>query len=194
VVGAKPTSSTNLKTIKNSKKMKKMKTLLMVLSMCLLSMISFGQNDNVYLIKEYDQMSGDSLIYINRSIVVANSTNTIGFIIDAYIRNDMTFGFITATMVGIGNCNRNDEIIILFDNNEKIIKKSWNDFNCKGETYFDLNENEINLLKTQTMSKIRMTNGETFDSYTGNVNQSDKKYFIHIFKAIDNGLIKIKKQ
>jgi hypothetical protein len=44
------------------------------------------------------------------------------------------------------------------------------------------------------MSKIRMTNGETFDSYTGNVNQSDKKYFIHIFKAIDNGLVKIKKQ
>ena len=39
---------------------------------------------------------------------------------------------------------KNDEIIILFENGEKITKKSWKKFNCKGEAYFNMNEKEIN--------------------------------------------------
>jgi hypothetical protein len=100
---------------------------------------------------------------------------------------------ITATMVGIGGCNENDEIIILFENGEKIIKTSWKEFNCDGETYFNMDEEDIELLRTQPLSKIRMTNGRTYDSYTGDVKQKDKRYFIQVLYALDNNLITNKK-
>jgi hypothetical protein len=43
------------------------------------------------------------------------------------------------------------------------------------------------------MSKIRMTNGRSFDSYTGNVIAKDKRYFIQLLYALDNKLILEKK-
>jgi hypothetical protein len=42
------------------------------------------------------------------------------------------------------------------------------------------------LLKTVPISKIRMTNGRTYHSYTGEVKDKDKRYFIDLFNAIDS--------
>jgi hypothetical protein len=133
-------------------------------------------------------MSNKTYVYGNRAFVVSNDVGKIGFRVDTYIRDNMTFGFIVVTMVGIGSCNENDEIIILFESGEKITKKSWKDFNCEGEAYFNLTEKEINLLKTQPISKIRMTNGRSYDNYTGDVKVKDKRYFIQLFYALDNKL------
>ena len=38
-----------------------------------------------------------------------------------------------------------------------------------------------------------MTNGRTYDSYTGDVKQKDKRYFIQLLYALDNNLITEKK-
>jgi len=149
--------------------------------------------DSVYLVKETDEMSGKTYVYGNRGFIVANDEGKIGFRVDTYIKNDLSFGMITVTMVGIGNCNENDEIIILFENGERITKKSWLEFNCDGDAYFYMNEKEIQLLRTQPMSKIRMTNGWTYDSYTGDVKEKDKRYFIQLFYALDNKLLTEKK-
>ena len=174
-----------------------MKIVMMVLVMCFLSLMSFGQaqsKDSVYVVKEVDVMSNKTHIYGSRNFVCANESQKIGFIVSTHINSDnVSFSMITATMVGIGGCNENDEIIILFDSGEKIIKKSWKKFNCNGETYFNMTEKEIQLLRTQTLSKIRMTNGRTYDSYTGDVKQKDKRYFIQLFYALDNNLITDKK-
>ena len=160
-----------------------------------MTMVSFGQNsaDSVYVIKETDAMSNKTYVYGNRAFIVANDAGKVGFRVDTYIRDNMSFGFITVTMVGIGSCNENDEIIILFENGEKITKKSWKDFNCEGEAYFNLTKKEIDLLRTQPISKIRMTNGRTYDSYTGDVKAKDKRYFIQLFYALDNKLVTEKK-
>lgn len=181
--------------LKNVSKMKNLKVMMMTLMMCLMTMVSFGQTskDSVYLVKETDAMSGKTYVYGNRAFIVANDAGNVGFRVDTYIRDNMSFGFITVTMVGIGSCNENDEIIILFDNGEKITKKSWKDFNCEGEAYFNLTEKEIDLLRTQPISKIRMTNGRTYDSYTGDVKEKDKRYFIQLFYALDNKLLTEKK-
>jgi hypothetical protein len=151
----------------------------------------YGQTnkDSVYLIKSTDEMSDKTYIYTNRDFVVSNESKTKGFRIGTYIKKDMTFQMITVTMVGIGSCNEKDEIIILFENGEKITKKSWKEFNCKGEAYFNLNDSEIDLLRTQSISKIRMTNGRTYDSYTGDLLEKDKRYFIQLFYCLDNGLV-----
>ena len=160
-----------------------------------MTMVSFGQTskDSVYVVKETDAMSGKTYVYANRAFIVANDAGKVGFRVGTYIKDDLSFGMITVTMVGIGNCNENDEIIILFENGEKITKKSWNKFNCDGEAYFNMNEKEIQLLRTQPISKIRMTNGRTYDSYTGDVKEKDKRYFIQLFYALDNKLLTEKK-
>lgn len=161
-----------------------------------MTMFSFGQTaaDSVYLVKETDAMSGKTYVYGSRDFICANDVGKIGFRISTHINSDkLSFSMITATMVGIGRCNENDEIIILFENGEKITKTSWKKFNCDGETYFNMNEKDIQLLRTQPLSKIRMTNGRTYDSYTGDVKQKDKRYFIQLFYALDNNLITDKK-
>jgi hypothetical protein len=155
---------------------------------------SVGQTDSVYLIKEIDEMTGEGYIFTNRDFVVANEDKTVGFKIRATIGGDLSVSSLTVEMAGIGGCNENDEIIILFENGEKITMTSWKKFNCEGIAYFDPNENEIKLLKTQPMSKIRMTNGRSYDSYTGDVKQKDKRYFIQFYYAVDNNLITDKKK
>ncbi len=167
----------------------------MTLMMCL-TMVSFGQTakDSVYLVKEIDVMSDMTCIYANRSFIVANDAGKIGFHVGTLIKDDFTLILIAVTMVGIGNCNENDEIIILFENGDKITKESWKKFNCDGEAWFNsLTEKEIDLLRTQKLSKIRMTNGRTYDSYTGDVKEKDKRYFIQLFYSLDNKLVTEKK-
>jgi hypothetical protein len=174
--------------------MKQVKLMMMTLMMCLITILSFGQKDSVYLIRETDDMSKKSYVYGSRDFVCTNATGKIGFRVSSHINSiKLTFSMITVTMVGIGTCNENDEIIILFENGEKITKISWKKFNCEGEAYFDMNEKDIELLRTQPLSKIRMTNGRSYDSYTGDVKQKDKRYFIQLFYALDNNLITDKK-
>ena len=173
--------------------MNKLKVTMMTLMMCFVTITLFAQPDSVYVIKRSDTMNGKTYIYGNRNFVVANDTKEEGFIVDTYINDNLSIQMITVVMVGIGSCNENDEIIILFENGEKIVKKSWNSFNCDGEAYFNINELEMKLLRTLPMSKIRMTNGRSFDSYTGDVIAKDKRYFIQLLYALDNKLILEKK-
>ena len=181
--------------LKNVSKMKNLKVMMMTLMMCLITMVSFGQTqeDSVYLVKETDAMSGKTYVHENRFFNVANDEGNIGFIVATYIEDDLSFKTIIVSMFGIGSCNENDEIIILFENGERIIKKSWRKFNCDGGAFFNMNEKEIQLLRTQPMSKIKMTNGRTYDSYTGDVKEKDKRYFIQLFYALDNKLLTEKK-
>jgi len=172
--------------------MKNLKVTIITIAISLIAVVSFAQTskDNVYVIKETDAMSGKSYVYGSRDFICANDAGKIGFRISTHINSEtLKFSMITATMVGLGTCNENDEIIILFENGQKIIKKSWKKFNCDGETYFNIDNEEIELLRTQPLSKIRMTNGRTYDSYTGDVKLKDKKYFMQLFHALDNGLI-----
>jgi hypothetical protein len=173
--------------------MKTINVMMMTLMMCLVSSGSFCQADSIYLVKEVDDMSGKSYVYTNRDIVVSNEDATIGFRLDAILEPDFTIGSVFVTMVGMGDCNENDEMIILFANGEKITRKSWKKFNCDGEAYFNITQDEYQLLRTQPMSKIRITNGRTFDSYTGNVKSKDKRFFIQLFYSLDHQLVTAKK-
>ncbi len=161
-----------------------MKTLKLTLLALIISSIAYSQTDSTYIIREVDYMSDEVYFYANRGIVVANQEQTMGFGVHAYFGKKLEFKMITANMVGIGNCNENDKMIILFENGEKIILKSWNGFNCDGDAYFYVKN--MDLLKTQPLSKIRMTNGYTYDSYTGDVQDKDKNYFIKLFSDIEN--------
>lgn len=165
-----------------------------VLIFCLFSIFSFSQKDSVYVVKETDVMTSKSYYYPSRVLVVSDESGKTGFKIDCYIKDDGgRLSDLLVTMVNIGSCNENDELIILFENGEKITKTSWKKFNCKGEAYFTLDSNDIELLKSNKISKIRMTNGYSFQSFTGDVKSKDKRFFIQLLYGIENKLSVIKK-
>ncbi len=166
-----------------------MKKIILILTM-LISLISFSQTtDSIYVMKETDSMNDKTYFYPNKAFVIKNETGKIGFRVSVHIDGDLSFSMITVTMVGIGSCNENDEIIILLENGTKITKKSWAEFNCDGKAYFNLDESEITLIKTSPISKIRLTNGRTYESYTGDIKPSDKRWFIQLFYCLDNKII-----
>jgi hypothetical protein len=169
--------------------MKNLKSITVAFALCLISALTFGQTDSIHVVKHTDAMSGTIYTFASRDFVCSNETKTIGFKVTPILNNDLNFEWVFVTMIGIGGCNEKDEIIILFENGEKIIKKSAHKFNCKGAAYFNMSDSDIRLLKTQPMSKIRMTNGRTYESFTGDVSDKNKRYFIQLFNAIENKII-----
>lgn len=165
--------------------MKKRITFLMV-AMLTFSTVSISQEDSVYIVKLVDQMGDKSYLVPSKDLVVANETSTIGFVISAFIGNDFKFKTLYVKTVGLGGCGENDEIIILFENGEKIKKKSWKDFNCDGESYFNFTNAEIDMLRNNEVSKIRMTNGRSFKNFTGNLSETQKRWFIQLLFGVDN--------
>lgn len=153
--------------------------LLMVLS------ISLFSQKSVHVVKVNDSMDKSSMLMSSRKCVIANADKSQGFILDVLFANSGPTIF--STMVGIGNCNENDKLLILFDNDERLELTSWKGFNCDGEGYFRLTDAIINKLLSSPINKVRMTNGRTFDSYTGIVEQYNKTYFIELFTSYKSG-------
>ena len=169
--------------------MNNLKGIPVAIALCLASVLVFGQTDSVHVVQQTDGMSGKTYTYSSRDFVCANETRSQGFKVIPVIDNDIFCKWIAVKMVGIGSCNENDEMIILFDSGEKIIKKSAHKFNCEGDAYFNLSDADVRLLKTQSMSKIRLTNGRGYESYTGDVSSKNKRYFIQLFNALENKII-----
>lgn len=184
--------------------MKKIKSIFAVL-LCfnlLFSINSFAQSvesvesietgDSVYFIKEIDTLSGKVWTHSNRPFTISEGKSKfLAFyqIIEHDYGRGRRFKHVQliGQMINIGNCNEDDEIIILFDNGEKIIKDTQSRFNCQGVVSFTFSGNEINLLRNHAMAKIRITNGRSNDSCTGEVQEKDKKYFIQLYRSLDNG-------
>jgi len=120
---------------------------------------SFSQN-KVTIIKEQDEMDDRVFYYTSSDIVVADETKKKGFRIEPYINKDVKFTDLNVKMVGLGNCNENNELIFLFENGNKIKLTSWNDFNCEGYSFFSIGKSEMEMLKKHKISKIRLTNGK----------------------------------
>jgi hypothetical protein len=89
--------------------------------------------------------------------------------------------------VGIGNCDENDEMIFLFEDGTKITITSWNKFNCEGKVYFDLSNNELDMLKSKNVTAIRFKNGYSSDSLTYSLKKEEQGFFINVYT---NNIIK----
>ena len=175
--------------------MSKIKLLLVGLLMSF-SVLSFSQVEpnTVSVVNVVDEMSGESFLTPSRKLVISNDELTKGFSITVHF--SPTFKpTLTSEMIGIGSCNEKDELIILLDDGEKINLISWKSFNCEGVGYFSLTNGMIKKLRNSPLSKIRITNGRSYDSYTKEVNDEDKNYFIQLFNSYYSGnylTIKIK--
>ena len=151
----------------------------------------FSQKDSVYIVKLYDKMTKETFFQPKRSLALSNKTKDKGFIITPSIRSqDTLMGLILVEMVGLGNCNEDNKVIILFENDETITKSSIGSFNCKGYFGIGYNDKDEKLYRETPIKSIRVTNGHTGDFITLDVAKKDKRYFIQLFKSIDSRIVK----
>lgn len=158
-----------------------MKQVLLVLGL-LLSLSSYSQ---VTIEKEIDDMTEQVSYYVSHLFVVANEQNTQGFTIKPMLKKDSKIysdGWIV-TAYNLGGCNEDNELIFLFTDGTKITVNSWSKFRCKNYSFFSLTLEQEAMISTKTISKVRFTNGYTYDSYTNA--PVNPNYFIQVYDALE---------
>lgn len=135
--------------------------------------------DSLYVVMVQDEMDG-TITYYPSMRILATDDGEKGFALSAFLNRSMNVEDLEVLSAGLG-CSEHDEVIILFDNGEKITKKSWNEFNCKGNSWFHLSSSDKELLSKQPIKKVRFTSGRSYESYTQEIQGSDKTYFIRLF-------------
>jgi len=145
--------------------------------------------DSLYSIRICtDAMSGKEYA-IGSKLLYCSDNDKDGFSIRISWENKkgiVTYSGLTVRSVGIGDCQENDELIILMDDDSKVILKSWQDFNCKGNSYFDLRSKEFNNINTKKVKAIRFTNGRSFDNFTYKLKEKEQSFFIEAKAALDS--------
>jgi hypothetical protein len=147
----------------------------------------------VYIKKIIDPMDDAPFYLLSNDIVLSNASKTKGTRMDAFIdekNGNLVFGDISVRMVNIGGCVENNELVILFEDTTKITLVSWNKFNCEGNAWFHVSEDEAIKLATLKMKKIKITNGSTYDSFTSDIKSADADYYIQVYNAVKNKTIK----
>jgi len=160
-----------------------MKKLTTTVSIVLLALSSFAQ---LTINETKDDMTDKVSYSISEGLVCANIEQTLGFRIDPNVsikKDKKVVENLIITMVGLESCNENNTLIILFENGDKITLTSWNKFNCKGTSYFSLTPSTIEKLKDNEISKIRLTNGKSYKSFTSELTY--KNYFIELISLLD---------
>lgn len=131
-----------------------------------------------------DKMTDNEYYFAQKKLICATADKTKGFTI---VPNFRTTGGafenngLICKNVNIGNCDENDSLIILFDDNSKITLTSWNKFNCEGNAYFSLEDSELSLLSTKKVNTIRFMNGYSYESLTVTLKPEQKDYFIRAY-------------
>jgi hypothetical protein len=151
----------------------------------LLISAAFSSFSQVIIEKKIDEMT-DEVAYLATRFSAINEDEDKGLVMDVVI-NDNGSGFeakhIAIQTIGLGSCNENNTLIILFEDGSKFTLKSWNEFNCKSLHFFTLSDSNIELLSSSLVSKIRITNGRDHSSVT--VDVDFKNYFIEFYNQLD---------
>jgi hypothetical protein len=153
--------------------------------MLLISLSVFSQNANPFTIEHCkDKMTENEYFFAQKKLICANVEKTKGFTITPSFKSDsgkmINNGFICKN-VNIGSCDENDNLIFLFEDDSKMTMTSWNKFNCEGNVYFDLSEDQLKQLSSKKITTVRFTNGRTYESLTYKLKETERDYFLRAY-------------
>ena len=137
------------------------------------------------IIRHQEEMTDQVYFFPSEGMVIKSEDETSGFRISLGIKeknSQLKDNGINIKAVNIGSCYENNKLIILFENGEKINLVSWNKFNCEGNAYFDITDQQRELLINQKVKKIRFENGRSFENLTGEA--TNPEYFITLFNLM----------
>ncbi len=141
--------------------------------------------DTLVVLSSKDDMTDKISYFPSSKIVCANEDKSKGFSLSAFIESNLTIKDLKVKMVNIGSCVEKNEMIILFDDDTKLTLTSWNDFNCKGDAWFTISKKDVEQLSSKKIKKVRLTNGRSYESYTGELKSEDQDYFIKLFGMLN---------
>lgn len=169
-----------------------MKNLLVTLVM-LISLSALSQTKNPFKIEHcIDKMTDKEYFFSQKKLICSNPEKTKGFILIPNFKsvNDtLTVNGISCENIFIGSCDEKDSLIFMFDDETKITLASWNAFNCEGNSYYDVNEEQFAQLSTKKIKSIRFSNGYTYDSLTYSLKPTEKNYFLRAYT--DNEIVEV---
>jgi hypothetical protein len=107
---------------------------------------------------------------------------------------------ISVRAYGIDKCvEKGSKLNVIFENGEKTVLRSWNDFNCQNRNYFNISIKQYKLFKKSKIKALKYTNVnlKSYQSITVKENISDEisSYFLNLTTEIDkinNEQLKIK--
>jgi hypothetical protein len=154
-------------------------------ALALFTFSAYSQTTKPYLIEHcIDKMTDREYFLSTKNFVGANTQKTQGFVITPSFKsvngNMVQNGFILKN-IGIGNCDENDGLIFLFDDDTKLEITMWNKFNCESKAYFNLTESDLEMLKSKKVTAIRFNNGYTYNSLTYNLKKEEQGFFINVY-------------
>ena len=150
--------------------------------------------DSVYIIKSVDDMTDKVYHFPTFKIPLINKSSSQGLGISVFIDekeydNSIFIKDLDVKSINVGGCVEDAEIIFLFEDGTKINFFSWNKFNCDGNSWFEINETNAEILATKELTKVKFINGRGFDSFTMEVPKNRKRYFIQIYDAVKNNRV-----
>lgn len=155
---------------------------------------TYGQKLSIK--KEVDKMDDSEHYIASRSLKLISPTKK-WFAIDPILaKNDSNKIECTGlyiTYSGIGKCNENDVMDILFTDGKKLKIKAYNEFHCNNSSAFFVDKSnslgetltDLSILN-KPIKAIRFMNGKTFDNLTVNVTLKDQSYFMELQSALSH--------
>ena len=144
--------------------------------------------------KEIDKMDDSEHYVASRSLKLISPTKK-WFTVDPILsKNDsgkIECTGLYITFSGIGACNENDVMDILFVDGKKIKIKAYNQFRCNKTSAFFIDKNnslgdcltDISILN-KPIKSVRFMNGKTYDNLTVDLPLKDQGYFIELQSAL----------
>lgn len=151
-----------------------MKRLLIILMF--VPFVAIGQQ----IEKETDAFTGETKYKVNGYMGERGNYDRSFTIIPSIRKNNHSF---IAAFDGINACNERNEMIFVFENNDRVVLHSFNKFNCKNVAYFNITKKQSNLFATYRLTMIRFKNGRS--GQTIDVTEVENPdYFINLYKNI----------
>ncbi len=146
--------------------------------------------------KEIDKMDDSEHYVASRSLKLISPTSkwfTIDPILAKNDSNKIECTGLYITYSGIGKCNENDIMDILFVDGKKIKIKAYNQFHCANTSAFFIDKSntlgecltDISLFN-KPIKSIRFMNGKTYDNLTVDLPSKDQGYFMELNLALKN--------
>lgn len=137
--------------------------------------------DSLIILKKFDDMAGQTYYYASYNLECFEENE--GFYFFGYIGKTLHYDFIHLKTYGLGDCNEKNELIIMFEDDSKIVMRSVDNFNCKGSSMYVLTGSGKKKLSKLRIKKIRYTNGRSYKSLTYELNSD---YFIKLMRMVKN--------
>jgi len=156
-----------------------------------------AQSDSSRIVKLVDEMTDKSYFNPTANIPIISEDNQKGFGLSLNLKEvngEIVQDGLSVMMINIGSCVENVELIIMFADSTKMSLTSWNKFNCEGDAWYNLTDKQFKKLSETKIIKLKVINGRTYDSLSGDVPENADEYFINLNKRMKAKIYTVKKE